>query len=211
MELKKIFNKSQRLFIELGTSLLLELEDQEINISCELVGMLVGEYLIVHLTVDQLPVSFDNMKNKIAVKYLCSGDVFGFTSQPIHSIDVPDNLLFLAYPNTVDSCNVRARERVECFLPVQVVIGDSVMDATVVNMNIDGCLAIIDNYEGPVSLVEEDITVQFPYAGSNLLSVDGQIRSLRKQSLKLSLGIRFSEMDNFSRSILGALIPAMAL
>ena len=211
MELKKIFNKSQRLFIELGTSLLLEPEDREINISCELIGMLVGEYLIVRLAVDQLPVDFADKDNRIDVKYLCSGDVFGFTSRPIHSIDVPDTLLFLEYPETVDSCNVRAKERVECFLPVQVVIGDSAMEATVVNINIDGCLCVIDNYEGPVSLVEEEITVQFPYAGSNLLSVSGQIRSIRKQSLKLSLGIHFAEMDNFSRSILGALIPAMAL
>ncbi len=211
MELKKVFNKSQRLFIELGTSLLLEPDGQENKISCELIGMQVGEYLIVRLAADHIMFNSGNKDTVLTVKYLCSGDVFGFRSRPIRSIDDPDSLLFLEYPDMVDSCNVRGNERVDCFLPVQVVIGETTIDATVVNMNIDGCLCIIDSYEGLSSLVQEQITINFPYAGSNLLAVAGEIRSIRKQTLNLSLGIRFSEMDNFSRSILGALIPAMAL
>jgi len=49
MDVKQDINKSQRLFIELGTSLRLESGDSGKMDSCELIGMQVGQYLIVRL------------------------------------------------------------------------------------------------------------------------------------------------------------------
>ena len=43
-------NQSRRLFIELGTPLLLEPCDPERSVSSQMAGMRVGKYLIVHLT-----------------------------------------------------------------------------------------------------------------------------------------------------------------
>ena len=210
MSSKKSINKSQRLFIELGTSLGLECGTTPgTAISSELIGMRVGSYLIVRLSRSSPDIGTPGSDEKLLVKYLGSGEVFGFTTRVILRLDQPDRLLFLEYPETVNSFNVRAHERTECFLPVEVSLGGATFRGMVTNINFQGCLCIMDNYSAPDPSEEEAIEVHFPLDSNTPLSLRGEIRSIGKKPSRISLGIRFAALDSFAESVLATLVPSL--
>ena len=206
-------NKSQRLFIEMGTSLLLKSQEAEHTVSCELIGMQVGSYLIIRISADNT-IEGGRQKDKgeeLTVKFICSGDIFAFKSRIIRKINEPDCLIFLEYPDIVESCSTRSHGRVTCFLPVQVILGEATVNATVVNITFKGCLCLIDNSSGLSPMKQDKLIVNFFDGRKNLLSLEGEIRSIQKHSLNISLGICFTEVDDFTESILGALVPGLIL
>lgn len=209
MDTQQHINKSQRLFIELGTSLRLESGDSGKMASSELIGMQVGQYLIVRLPQDSPGIILPAPREPLLVKYLRSGEIFGFSSRVILSLDEPDRLLFLEYPGTVTNFNLRSHERVECFLPVQIQTRKRMIQGMVVNINFQGCLCVIDPGPDTGVAIKDSIVVRFPMDGDSGLSVQGSLRSIRRHPPKMNLGIRFSELDSFSRSVIGALIPSL--
>ena len=106
-------NRSQRLFIELGTALHLEPGDADRATSSELVGMQGGKYLIVHLSEHNWQKSRLKTGDTLLAKYISSDDVFGFNTRVITIIEEPDHLVFLEYPDEVESCNIRSQTRIK--------------------------------------------------------------------------------------------------
>jgi len=209
MDVKQDINKSQRLFIELGTSLRLESGDSGKMDSCELIGMQVGQYLIVRLPQGSPEIILPAAREPLRLKYLRSGEIFGFSSRVILTLDKPERILFLEYPGTVTNFNLRSHERVECFLPVQMKAHESMSKGMVVNINFQGCLCVIDPSPDTEVAINDPIVVRFPIDESAGLSVQGTILSIKKDPSKISLGIRFSTLDRFSRSVIGALVPSL--
>lgn len=212
MNSKKHINKSQRLFIELGTSLRLESGEPETHVSSELIGMKVGKYLIVRLSKDRPDTFHPNDNDPVKVRYLCSGEIFGFNSHVIMGLENPDRLLFLEYPETVVSVNVRSHERIECFIPVQVALGQTILQGLIININFQGCLCTISSAHGMNEpSLHEMLLVRVPLPDGTALAIPGEIRSIRVHSSEISLGICFEHLDSFARSILENLIPSLSL
>jgi len=209
MDAKQHINKSQRLFIELGTSLRLESGESGNLGSSELIGMQVGQYLIVRLPQDSPGLILPAAREPLQVKYLRSGEIFGFSSKVILSLHEPDRLLFLEYPETVKNFNVRSHERVECFLPVEVKINQKIIKGMVVNINFQGCLCVTDTDPDTEVTIQDRIMVRFPMDGDSGLPVQGTIRSIRKYPPKTNLGIHFTPLDSFTKSVFGTLIPSL--
>jgi hypothetical protein len=206
-------NRSQRLFIELGTPLLLEPEDPEKSTSGELVGMQVGGYLIVQLTEAGWKKLEPPGRGSLKVRYLCSGDVFGFDSTLLRAIEQPDLLVFLSYPEEVESCNVRSQVRVNCYLPVQVnVPGREPARGAIVNIHQDGCLCRLETagFTG-ADLEAGTIRLGLDYALGASLALRGGIRSVRAEGGVLHLGIRFDSLDGYTKTVLTTLVPALKL
>jgi hypothetical protein len=209
MVLTSVINKSQRLFIELGTYLRLESITNNSTISGELIGMRVGDYLIVRLQgcnkrIDQI--------KELQVKYLCSGEIFGFSAQVLTVLNEPDQLVFLDYPAEVESFNVRSFDRVDCFLPVHLSFQGNSIDGLLVNINFQGCLCCVDDNEAlrlPQDQVIPDVNLKFPAISDTVFAVSGEIRFIRKEADKLYLGIYFRDMDDFFKSALRTLVPAL--
>ena len=205
-------NHSQRLFIELGTSLHLESNQAERIIYSEFIGMKVGSYLIVRLSETNWEKSGLKKGDPLRVKYICSDDVFGFNTRVATMIQTPDRLVFLNYPHEVESCNIRTHHRIECFLPVEADFGDGVTrEAVVVNINKNGSLCRVK--EEPPDEVHQNnaIVLKFIYSDFDTLSVNGRIKSIRRQNGFLNLGIMFSELDAYSQKVLTTLVPALEM
>lgn len=83
-------NQSQRLFIELGTPLFLEPEDLGCSVVSQLIGMRMEKYLIVNLSDNDWTKSRLKNGDSLLVKYVCSGNVFGFDTQVIAIVEEPD-------------------------------------------------------------------------------------------------------------------------
>lgn len=205
------FNRSQRLFIELGTTLLLEPEDPERGVSSQLIGMDVGKYLIVQIADQNGEKSRLTAGEPLKVKYILSDDVFGFNSHIIRTIQDPDDLLFLEYPQNVESCNIRAKKRVECFLPIQIRMEEECLEGVIVNINKNGCLCMVDNSVPLECCQTTPVTLQLAYGQFESLSIKGEIRSSRMDGSQTRFGILFDELGNFSKQVLTTLVPALKL
>lgn len=204
------FNRSQRLFIELGTALLLEPEDPDRVVSSELIGMQVGKYLIVQMA-DHWGKNYFSSGEHLGVKYILSDDVFGFKSRIIRTIHDPDYLLFLEYPKDVESCNIRAKKRVECYLPIRISLEDSYLDGVIVNINKNGCLCMVDNSLPLDGSKTKLVRLELPYGQFESLSLKGEIRNSRQEGDQTRFGILFNDLGNFSKKVLTTLVPALKI
>ncbi len=148
-KLSKYINRSQRLFIELGTALLLEPETPDRTVTSQLTGMQVGSYLIVQLTENNWIQARLSEGEHLSARYILSDDVFKFKTTVIRILKNPDYLLFLAYPDVVKSCNVRTEKRVECFLPVSITLETHCLSGVIVNINQKGCQCNVDDGQFP--------------------------------------------------------------
>jgi hypothetical protein len=207
----KNINRSQRLFIELGTALLLEPDTPERAATSQLVGMQVGSYLIVQLTENNWLQTRLTVGEILAARYVLSDDVFEFKTRVIRMIDDPDFLLFLDYPEVVNSCNIRTEKRVECFLPVRITLDTFCLSGVIVNINRNGCLCMVDNGPFPDPCALEHLTLNLPYGQTETLSIKAHIRSIRKRGTQTSIGLMFKNLDGFSKNVLSALVPALKI
>lgn len=211
--MKKVtdINQSRRLFIELGTPLLLEPWDPKCSVSSQMTGMRVGKYLIVHLSEINWTKSHLKRGDSLQVKYVCSDDVFGFDTRVLTMIEEPDRLLFLDYPDEVESCNIRSRPRIECYLNVEVVLEDgvSIRKAVVLNINEKGCLCLVNGLGSQKISRNSRVSVRFPYARFDTLTTMAVVKSLGRDDDKLKLGLMFEELDTYSRTVLSTLVPAL--
>jgi len=211
MDSDKPFNKSQRLFIELGTALSLQENEHDEALAGELIGMQVGSYLIVRVSESHAARAMPRADAPLRVKYLCSSEIFGFETLTILALERPERLLFLAYPTQVESFNVRSQARVECFLPVRLHWRDRVLPAMIVNVNFQGCLCALGECLSPAPTAHDPVAIELTIAGEATASIRGEARSVRIQPDKTELGIHYVRLDPFAQSALRALIPALDL
>ncbi|MCG8567819.1 MAG: flagellar brake protein [Desulfobacterales bacterium] len=211
MNLETPQGRSQRLFIELGTALLLEPLHIDSSISCELTGMQVGKYLIAKLNSPPEEKASLAPGGELNVKYILANDVFGFKTRIIQILEEPDYLAFMEYPDQVKNMNIRADKRMECFLPIRLEIQDRMFKGNVVNLNKSGCLCRMDNCDFDKGLRGCHLILHLAYGQFESLAVHGEIRSHRQVGDQTSLGILFDPLDGFSQKVLSALVPSLRI
>jgi len=202
---------SQRLFIELGTSILIETPEKTNALYGKLVGMKVGNYLIVDISgikSDTVPLLEGD---PVLVKYVNLEDIFNFSSRVLKVLDQPDNLVFLEYPDRVESGNIRDYQRVDCFLPIHAKTGDLNLPGITVNISAEGCLCMVEHFQSWKDIISREIELLFSYGDFETLSIIGEVRSTKIHGSKIKLGIKFNEMNPFYQSVLVTLVPALRL
>lgn len=204
-------NRSQRLFMELGTALQMEPETPDRAVSGELMGMRVGEYLIVRISDKNFEKSRLKDKEHLRVKYILSNDVFGFKTHIIRTIQNPDYLIFLGYPQDVQSCNIRAKKRVECFLPAKLILDENQFSAIIMNINKNGCLIQVEDCPELDCCRTTPVTLSLPYGQFDTLTLTGEVRTESKQGRSSKFGILFDDLDGYAKKVLSTLVPALNL
>ena len=208
---QSLTNKSQRLFLELGTALQLSPENPDRAVSGELMGMRVGQYLIVRISERNWHKAAPAPEESLQVRYILSDDVLGFKTRILQTVENPDYLIFLAYPEDVQSCNIRSKKRVECFLPVRMTLENNSLDAVIVNINKNGCLAQVENCPEIDCCRLAPVILNLPYGQFDTLTLKGDIRTESRQGNQARFGILFEDLDGFSQKVLSTLVPALNL
>ena len=198
---------SQRLFIELGTALLLETGKKAL--SSKLIGMKVGAYLIVDVSGAEPEMAALQSGEKIQVRYVNQDDIFHFSSRILMTLDQLDNLIFLHYPDKVESCNIRSHKRVDCFMQIHVKSDGRRDPAVITNISAKGCLCSMDRFPSWENINGQKIELLFPYGDRELLTLSGEVKSTQIQGTQIKLGVQFIEMEGYPQSVLSTLVPAI--
>ena len=187
----------------IGTILRIQIEGTRRRLSCELIGVEDGKYLIVKMPSLHIMESVSNLLvngNEITAKYMHKGTMFGFQSTIIDLIQKPFKLVFIKYPDKTDSYDVRGNKRVECFLPASLKIAEQILEGSITDISRAGCLFTIDTdeHESLINMLKlsNDIKTGFYLPGiSEELSADADQKSIKIDTDGSSVGIEFVEMD----------------
>ncbi|MCI5141200.1 MAG: flagellar brake protein [Candidatus Electrothrix sp. ATG1] len=197
---------NDRMNIEIGMRLTVKLCRINESVTCELVGMRYGRYLILRKLEGDFPVDPLRKEEELVVKFLCAGNPFSFSSRFIQCINSPDKLFFIECRETAQDCDERSRERFDCFVCVRLTSGETVFNANVVNISTQGCRCEFDNlFDIPLD-IDARISICFAIGKP----VVGKVRVIRRQFLsKYQVGISFEKLDGDNQRTLTELIPLL--
>lgn len=187
---------------EFGTEIQLEIDGVASRLQTQLIGIDTDRILIVK-TPTMSQIGGINVKlfagNRVIVRYVFEGVVYGFETAIVEAISSPLRLLFLAYPKLVTARSIRSNPRVNTSLPAKLKAGETGADGTVTDISISGCQLEIrrDHLPSTAKLdvdADVELMLQLPGVGGDF-QIRGKLRSLRTGERKLEAGISFGALE----------------
>ena len=200
-EEKKIKNSNQgmRLNVELSNPLSIQIEGMEGHFKSILVGLVPQEYLIIRIP-SFLPDQNQLHEGKhLTVQYQSLGKIYVFLSNIIGLVDKPYPLIFLSYPETVDSLHRRKNPRVNCYIPAIANLEKTELKGVISDISRNGCKFIIkvpSILQLQQILVVNDIKLSFPLSGMRgMQNFQGKVRNTTQDKERIAWGIEFEKLD----------------
>lgn len=200
-------NKSEGIYIDIGTQVYLEITGVNFSVTSVFIGMLKDEFMII-----TLPKRYKTVQNKlfagnkIVIKYLFDGSVFAFQTSVIETITNPIRALALEYPKVIQKRELRIVKRNSVVIPGRVEAKKSEFPIVVFDISKNGLrFKYNDNKPNSMALKEDDLVrvyCQFPGMTEEVgaLSI---VRNVRREQGQLSIGI---EYQNISKAFLTPLM-----
>jgi len=197
-------HKEVRVSIEIGDKLKIQCEGMDVRLASKLVGKENGKYLIIKMPIVGNEVKllrFLNTGATILVRCLHEGTIIGFQSKVISFIQKPEKLIFIEYPQKIESHELRGHKRIDCYLPANVRIADDLIKGCIRNISKKGCLCIIDtsDFEDKIKPLEtgSDIYLDFPLPGMEKeLAAKVKYRNAIRDDNGLGIGFESVDMDS---------------
>ena len=187
---------------EFGTEIQLEIDGVASRLQTQLIGIDTDRILIVK-TPTMSQIGGINVKlfagNRVIVRYVFEGVVYGFETAIVEAISSPLRLLFLAYPKLVTARTIRSNPRINTSLPARLKAGETGADGTVTDISISGCQLEMRRDHLPATAkldvdTDVELTLQLPGVGGDF-QIRGKLRSVRAGERKLEAGISFGELE----------------
>jgi len=190
---------STQFSMDIGSRLSLELRGIELKLNSMIIGYVKGKFVLSSIPV--VPeVNRNNLfqhiynGNDVTVRYLQEGMVLGFKSEILHFTFAPIPLLFLTYPERVETYNLRNAPRITCFFPAQTHLAGQPRSSVISNISLTGCCIYLDGATAKLQNLDIDDTVRIECPtlfGNHGTVVDCKIKRIGKQRDKLELGTKF--------------------
>ncbi len=164
------------------------------------VGMEFGQYLLVKLP---LVADIGNklyMKNHVIIRYVHGGNIYGFRSTLIGLIRESIRLAIFAYPEEVESMNLRKEERFACLLPGNLKIVDQGEEMTeregkLTDLSSGGCsfeIVLAEDGMIPELKVGMMMRLQFRLPDvSQMIDMESELRTIHEDQSQARLGLKF--------------------
>jgi c-di-GMP-binding flagellar brake protein YcgR len=189
----------ERLSLEIGSRLEIELGSPSSRLKSRLVGMESGAYLIARLP--ETDGFQDDLRPGVEVKvrFEYSGNLYGFESSIIDFYSRSLPLLILTYPKAVDRHELRTHPRVDCFFPATARMEASEFQGSITDISLGGCRYVsrqMTEEDIHRLALEKKLVVYIKFPGDQLSQVvKGQVRSVRHDGEKAILGLQFEDPE----------------
>jgi c-di-GMP-binding flagellar brake protein YcgR len=196
---KSDIHKNLSLNIELGCKLFVQIEGIKERLSSNLIGLLPKRYLIVRTPMLTGIEYILKEGNKVVVRYVHLGEVYGFHSTVVRSITNPSKIIFLSYPQQIETINLRKVPRIGCFFPASLHHQKDEVKGIIKNLSVEGIKFTTKNIEGlPLEKlsIEDDVVLHFPLLGiDGIQEIHGKIKNMSQEQEELDFGIQFDKKD----------------
>lgn len=190
-----LFQSETPIFLQIGLTLKLEIEDVSMPMESTLVG--VDNNLIIIKT----PSPYHLIEHKLTkgrvfvVRYIFDGTVFAFQTKLHESLLRPSRLLFLEYPKIIQKNELRVHKRSRCFIPAIIHQNDEENRGALLDLTKEGCRCKLTGSENKKFLpfkVADEISLQCKFPGvKGPIKVTGIIKNIHKNKNEVDLGINF--------------------
>lgn len=189
--------------LTVGSELLIEIVNLKLRIKSILVGMESGRYLIAKLHSRDLMGSFRSEAVKASpmiIRYKNKGTVYGFRTEILNIVSSPSKLFFIGYPNKIDEVGLAVKSRYHCEVSAQTMLGNDIIEMTIVDVSSEGCLCVIKTTEANQreihSLVKVDnrldMMAHLPVSDAPT-GITGVVRNVSREDGRIVLGVRFEK------------------
>ena len=200
-------NKSEGIYIDIGTHVYLEIEGVNFSVTSVFIGMLKDEFMIV-----TLPKRYKSVQNKlltgntIVVKYLFDGSVFAFQTSVIETITNPIKALAIEYPKIVQKRELRIIKRNSVVIPGRVEAKKIEVPIVVFDISRNGLRFKYNDNKQCLNMLKDNDLVrvycQFPGMSEEVGAL-AVVRNVRRKQGQLSIG---TEFQNISKTFLTPLM-----
>ncbi|GAB6057798.1 flagellar brake protein [Desulfonatronum parangueonense] len=152
--------------------------------------------------------------NSMTVRFIKSGSVLGFATVIQHVSFSPFPLLFLEFPDRIESYNLRKDSRVSCLFPVKMAIKGVTIQGALLDISKSGCGIGIQGKESQKIPFEIDDVVEvqcsFLFKNENE-RVECVIKRINKSGSKVELGLKFKQIPESLLSVIHDYIQQMTV
>jgi c-di-GMP-binding flagellar brake protein YcgR len=187
--------------IEVGTKIVLEITGMSERLHSFFVGYISKRCVITMMPMVPVnrPLLLEHVYkgNTVTVRYIQSGAVFGFQSSILHFSFTPFPLIFLDYPEHIESHNLRKDRRVSCLFPALAVIQGQEFQGVLSNISQSGGRAFFpDNGLQNLQInIDDSVTLKCPilFQGPDI-AVSSIIKRISKEKERVELGLKFVDI-----------------
>ncbi|HTR00395.1 MAG TPA: flagellar brake protein [Candidatus Acidoferrum sp.] len=187
----------------LGQMLDIEVQDVgKIRFQGPLLGMKEGRYLITDLpSITKHGDLRDRLQDnqELIVRTICertTGEALGFRSHVVARMRAPDQLLFIAFPPTVQVHELRNEKRVLVFQPARLMQepGIDPVAGTLVDLSSGGCRVELTGPDQQLYKRDDCVYVDFEHPeDGRAMQVKAHIKSVRGIGNVVSIGMAFAK------------------
>ncbi len=200
-----------RIRIELGCPIFIEINEQRKKLSSKIVGLEHKDYIII-----RSPGGLEGVLGKLnpgkifVVKYVHRGVAYGFKTHVLSAITSPAHLMFIDYPKSVVEQSLRAENRYKCFLACNVRAIGIDSPGTVVDISLGGCCftlpASSQGYNQSLA-VGTEIELKLKKSESEaMIKIKGSVTNLVENDTVARVGVIFKDVEAKIKSELKEII-----
>ncbi|MCK9362310.1 MAG: flagellar brake protein [Syntrophales bacterium] len=159
-----------------------------------LIGVDSGAFLIVKTPpiIDIATKLYD--KNKIVIRYFSAGWVYAFRCTLLSLIKEPSRLSILSYPENIEKINIRKHDRVDCNIPVEMIIEKKTYNGIVTNISAGGLsleIAKTGDEEAPQLNIQDVISLTVQREAEQATSLKTIVRNIKIERTVMKIGMEF--------------------
>ena len=134
----------ERIDIGMGTGMMLDIEGVDGKVKSRLVGLVPSEFIIVTAPIGHAGIREKLFGgNKLTLRYIFAGKVYGFETEIIAMITKPKSMLVIHYPSTFMTASLRKSERYDCYIPCKMKIDNTDYEGTIMDFSTSGVRCLI--------------------------------------------------------------------
>lgn len=207
--------QAESMHIPLGTPLLIEPQGLGERFKSTFIGMDRNKFLISRIP--RIPGVNEHLyaDKSVTVRYLNEGNVYGFETKILTVAMTPFRLLFLQYPYTLETLNLRGSQRLDCYLPASIKLGDTWSDGMILNISAGGCQLVAES-KGlqplpPVS-TDDQVMLEFKMFGTDQpIMIGGTARNVNLVNpSRMTMGVKFDELSEYAEKIISDYLRSVA-
>lgn len=193
-----------RVHIDVGTRLQIQISSVKARLTSELIGLKPYEFMIIAMPL--IPGILDqiNENDQVIVRYERDGTIYGFEAYLIRHVVRPSPMLFITYPDVVESLELRGEKRIHSLVPCEIETKKIKKESLILDLSTGGCRISIDkgkNIKEDVFKVGDVLIINFSLPNiSRDFSLIGKLRNVKSDQNKLILGLQFADMDQEARN-----------
>lgn len=206
---------AESMHIPLGTRLLIEPAGLGDRFKSMFIGMERNRFLIAKIP--RVPGVGEHLyvEKPVTVRYLHEGNVYGFETKILNVAMSPFRLLFLQYPYMLETLNLRNSQRLDCYLPATIKLGQDWYEGMILNISAGGCQLAMESKQGrklPPVTADDQVMLEFKMFGTDQpIMIGGTARNVNLTgNNRLAMGVKFDDLSEYAEKIISDYLRSVA-